>query len=121
MNNANPVASLPRPWFLFRSLVRRLHLIKDVEHAHSSGTDVVVSGYRDLSGCGLRLDVLGDRTENVQAASDGPAISQKRSYQIGGLDSVARYHVLRAITSRLPSRAIIRNFPKICEYWLVHP
>jgi hypothetical protein len=60
MNKATSVLSLPRLWFLFRSLVRRLHLIRDVEHAHSPGIDVAVSDYRDLSECGLRLDVLGD-------------------------------------------------------------
>jgi len=54
-----------------------LHLIEDVEHAHSPGVDVVVSGDRDLSGCGLRLDVLGNRAEDVQA------VSQARSHDIG--------------------------------------
>jgi hypothetical protein len=71
--------------------MRRLHLIKDVEHAHSSGVDVAVFGYRDLSGCGLCLDVLGNRAEDVQAAS------QERSYQIGNSGSIARHHELRAM------------------------
>jgi hypothetical protein len=55
--------------------MRRLHLIKDVEHAHSSGINFAISDYRDLSGCGLCLDVLGNRAEDVQAASHSQAVS----------------------------------------------
>ncbi|MEH2499056.1 hypothetical protein V1294_005535 [Bradyrhizobium sp. AZCC 1678] len=116
MNSATSVFSSPGPWFLFRLLMRRLHLIRDVEHAHSPGIDVAISDYRDLSGCGLRLDVLGNRAEDVQAASDTQAIPQERSRRIGDLDSVVRYRVLRAMLWRLPSPAIIRNFPKNCDY-----
>jgi hypothetical protein len=61
----------------FRSMICRLHLIEDVEHAHSTGTDVAIFSDRDLSGCGLRLDVLGDRAEELQA------VSQERSRRIG--------------------------------------
>lgn len=61
----------------FRSMICRLHLIEDVEHAHSTGTNVAISGDRDLSGCGLCLDVLGDRAEELQA------VSQERSRRIG--------------------------------------
>jgi hypothetical protein len=92
MNSATSVFSSPRPWFLFRLLMRRLHLIRDVEHAHSPGIDVAISDYRDLSGCGLRLDVLGNRAEDVQAASGAQAIPQERSRRIGDLDSVVRYY-----------------------------
>ena len=62
---------------LFRSMVRRLPLIEDVEHAHSPGTDVAISGDRDLLGCGHCLDALGDGAEDVQAVSEG------RSHRVG--------------------------------------
>jgi hypothetical protein len=52
-----------------RLLVRRLHRIRDVEHAHNAGFDLGVPGYRRQSGNGLCLDALGNRTENSQAAT----------------------------------------------------
>ena len=55
----------------------RLHLIEDVEHALSPGIDLAVSDRRDWSGCGLRLDVLGNGAEDVQIVSQG------RSHRIG--------------------------------------
>ncbi|UPK01713.1 hypothetical protein [Bradyrhizobium sp. 170] len=116
MNSATSVFSSPRLWFLFRLLMRRLHLIRDVEHAHSPGIDVAISDYRDLSGCGLRLDVLGNRAEDVQAASDSQAIPQERSRRIGGLDQRRALSRTARDAWRLPSPAIIRNFPKNCDY-----
>ena len=52
-----------------RLLVRGLHGIRDVEHAHSPGSDIGVPGRRRRSGHGFRLDVLGDRAGDVKAAS----------------------------------------------------
>jgi hypothetical protein len=55
----------------------RLHLIEDVEHAHSPGIDLAAYDSRDLSGCGHRLDALGNRADDVQV------VSQARSHRIG--------------------------------------
>ena len=96
--------------------MRRLHLIRDVEHAHSPGIDVAIFDCRELSGRGRRLDVLGKRAEDVQVASDAQAIPQQRSRRIGDLDSVVRYRVLRAMLGvcfHRPSFAIFRKIATI--------
>jgi hypothetical protein len=59
-----------------RSLVCRLHRIRDVEHAHSPGSDVGILGCRRGPGHGLRLVVLGDGT------ADSKAAPQRRSRRI---------------------------------------
>ena len=82
MNGAAPVL-LHRGLSRLRLLVRRLHLIRDVEHAHSPGSDIGVPGRRRRSWHGLRLDVLGDRTGDVEAAS------QRRSGRVADPGSCA--------------------------------
>ena len=54
----------------------------DVEHAHSARIDIDVFDCRGWSGYGVRLDVLGDRADDVQAASDVQTTSQGRSPRI---------------------------------------
>src|SRR6185312_11928309 len=68
------------------------------EHAHSPGIDIAISAYRDLSGCGVRLDVLGNRAEDVQA------VSQERSCGIAPI-STASPAVVIARSRALPRRA----------------
>jgi len=55
----------------FDLLVRRLLRNRDVGHAHGPGFDLAVPRRRRRSGYGLRLDILGNRTDNFQAASQG--------------------------------------------------
>ena len=75
----------------------------DVEHAHSARIDVDVFDCRGWSGYGVRLDVLGDRADDVQAASDVQATSQGRRHRIAGSTS-------RAVTSRAMPRCRDRSF-----------
>src|SRR6185312_8139572 len=67
MNDAAPVL-LRRGRSRWRSLVRRLLRIRDVEHAHSPGADTGIPGYRRKPGHGPGLDVLGDGTGIIKAA-----------------------------------------------------
>ena len=51
----------------------------DVEHAHSAPIDVDVFDCRGWLGYGIRLDVLGDRANDVPATPDAETTSQGRS------------------------------------------
>jgi hypothetical protein len=83
--------------------------IGDVEHAHSACVDIDVLDCRDCSGCSFRLDVLGDRTDDVQAAPDVGTSSPGQSSRIAGL--TPRTVTFRAIAGICRQRhyAIMRN------------